>query len=165
MKNKTKRKAMRLALPEGLIRNLKQASADLVFACGGPGAVEAATGISRGQISRWQSEAYPDLIPAWAVWLLEHRFQLQTFTRSQAAMTGFRLEPMAGDGDGDPAAADLVEDIGDLAREHSEAIGALAAAHKTRSPAAIRTAMREVGELADQAIQTRRGLALVAGGR
>jgi hypothetical protein len=44
-----------------------------VLAAGGPAGVKAVTGLSDGVISRCQGDAHPDLLPAWAIALLEFR--------------------------------------------------------------------------------------------
>lgn len=119
----------------GVIHAIKRLTRELIEACGGPAAVEQVTGVDRLTISRWHTEGQRELIPCWAVWLLESAHGVATFTRGQAAMSDHSVVAMQGE-----AAIDmpgLVDDMAVLAREAGEAVAALGAAERQKSPRAL----------------------------
>lgn len=88
------------ALPEGLMTLLKTAARSLVNACAAPGQtgpqrVEAMTGYSAGQISKWQSENDPTLMPIHVVAILEAATGQPIFSRQLASLSGHQLVPVA----------------------------------------------------------------------
>jgi hypothetical protein len=89
-----------IALPDGLPVLLKTASRALVNACAAPGQtgpqrVEAMTGYSAGQISKWQSENDPALMPIHVVAILEAATGQPVFSRTLASLSGHQLVPVA----------------------------------------------------------------------
>ena len=94
------------ALPEGLLVLLKTASRALVNACAAPGQtgpqrVEAMTGYSQGQISKWQSENDPALMPIHVAGILEAATGQPIFSRMLASLTGHQLVPVTAANDDD----------------------------------------------------------------
>lgn len=87
------------ALPDGLTALIKSTTraavaASVVPGATGPQRVEQMTGYSAGQISRFQRDAYPDLLPLAVVFLLEFTSQKPVFAQALAALTGHRLVPV-----------------------------------------------------------------------
>lgn len=90
-----------IALPEGLLPLLKTAGRALVNACAAPGQtgpqrVEAMTGYSQGQISKWQSENDPALMPLHVAAILEASTGQPIFSRALASLSGHQLVPVSG---------------------------------------------------------------------
>lgn len=86
-------------MPEGLTTLLKSAARSLVNACAAPGQtgpqrVEAMTGYSAGQISKWQSENDPTLMPVHVVAQLEAATGSPVFSRQLASLSGHQLVPI-----------------------------------------------------------------------
>ncbi|QEL26132.1 hypothetical protein FQV39_28635 [Bosea sp. F3-2] len=110
-----------IALPDGLLPLLKTASRALVNACAAPGQtgpqrVEALTGYSLGQISKWQSESAPDLIPIHIVAVLEAATGKPIVTRMLASLTGHGVAPIS---DEIGSAGDLMLDVVRITGSHA----------------------------------------------
>lgn len=98
------------ALPDGLITMIKTATKSLIMACAVPGStgpqrVQQLTGFSQGEISRWQGDQYPHLMPIETACLLESVTGKPIFSRMLAQLSGHRLEPI---GDNPDDEADLM---------------------------------------------------------
>lgn len=156
------------ALTDGLLTLLKTASRALVNACAAPGQtgpqrVEAMTGYSAGQISKWQSENDPALMPIHVVALLESATGQPIFSRAIASLSGHQLVPVA---DGEAAEfclmSAVVASTGSHNRFASEAMEALSDRKLTRGEikALLKTALKHQEEMGDIA----RRLAERAGG-
>lgn len=156
------------AMPEGLTTLLKTAARALVNACAAPGQtgpqrVEAMTGYSAGQISKWQSENDPTLMPVHVVAVLEAATGQPVFSRALASLSGHQLVPVA-----DSETVDfclmsaVVASTGSHHRFASQALDALADQKLTPGEikALLKTAMRHQQEMGDIA----RRLAERAGG-
>lgn len=109
------------ALPEGLMTLLKTGARALVNACAAPGQtgpqrVEAMTGYSLGQISKWQSENAPDLMPLHVAAILEAASGKPIMTRMLASLTGHQLAVVAEGGGG---AVDLMTEIVRITGSHA----------------------------------------------
>lgn len=97
-------------LPAGTSALLKVATRELIAACGGAAVAVAATGLSKGQISRCQGEGYPDVLPLWAALILEMRCGRPVMARLLASLTGHEVVTVDAGGDGDGShVGDLVE--------------------------------------------------------
>lgn len=108
-------------MPEGLTTLLKSAARSLVNACAAPGQtgpqrVEALTGYSAGQISKWQSEADPTLMPVHVVAQLEAATGCPVFTRALASLSGHHVVPAAM---GQGSDFDLMQAVTRLTAHHS----------------------------------------------
>lgn len=84
----------------GLMQLMKGAARTLVAAMACPGStgpqrVQEITGHSLGIISRWQSDAYKDVMPLDVVFQLEFLSKTPVFARQLAALNQFNLAPMA----------------------------------------------------------------------
>lgn len=151
------------SLPAGLMTLIKAANRELVLANGGPAGVKALTGLSDGQISRCQGDAYPDLFPAWVTALLEFKAQKPIYARLFATLTQHQVVPISS-GDDDPGC--LVSDLVGVTQAGarvSSALGAALADNKV-TPAEAKDVMTEIGGLERRLDSTKSKLALVAGG-
>lgn len=113
--------ALSEALPEGVATLLKSAARSLVNACAAPGQtgpqrVEALTGYSAGQISKWQGEADPTLMPVHVVAQLEAATGLPVFSRALASLSGHHVVPAAM---GQGSDFDLMQAVTRLTAHHS----------------------------------------------
>lgn len=126
-------------LPDGLMTMIKTATRALIMACAAPGQtgperVEQLTGYSRGQISKWQSDQYPDVIPTHVLFVLSHTVQCTVFARTLAALVNHRVVPIT---DGSAPGGDLIHDVmrmtGSLGRFNGDATEALSDNQVTRS--------------------------------
>lgn len=109
------------ALPEGLTTLLKTAARALVNACAAPGQtgpqrVEAMTGYSAGQISKWQSENDPALMPIHVVAILEAATGQPIFSRQLASLSGHHVVPA---GVGPDSDFDLMQAVTKLTAHHA----------------------------------------------
>lgn len=161
-----------LHCPDGLIPLIKIATRALVAACAMPGStgprrVEELTGKSPGTISRWQSDAYSDLIPVDVVFLIEFHLHKPVFARTLAELTGHRLVAIAEDeavetNDVDALTTDLVGIVGSSSR-----IGARLGAALEDRKVTIREAnetLKVIGEHEERLASTKRRLARLARG-
>ncbi len=156
-----------ISLPDGLMAMIKAATRALVLACKGPSVVKSLTGVSDGQVSRWQGDAYPDVIPGWAVGALEFHCQQPAYTRMMAGLTGHRLVPIAEDSDGgNPNARDFVGDLVSVTGAASKVTAglsqALADGHVT--PGEAKGELANIAVLERELTGTKRRLSIVAGG-
>lgn len=151
------------SLPAGLMTLIKAANRELVLANGGPAGVKALTGLSDGQISRCQGDAYPDLFPSWVAALLEFKAQKPIYARLFATLTQHQVVPIGADDD-DPG--NLVSDLVGVTQAGarvSSALGAALADNKV-TPAEAKDVMAEIGGLERRLDRTKGKLAVVAGG-
>ncbi len=146
-----------IALPEGLMTTLKSAARALVNACAAPGQTgpqraEAMTGYSAGQISKWQSENDPALMPIHVVAILEAATGQPIFSRAIASLSGHQLVPVADTESSDFCLMSaVIASTGSHNRFAGEALDALADQKLTRRELKdlIRTAMKHQGEMGD----------------
>lgn len=151
-------------LPADLIALIKAATREAVLAVKGPAQVKLLTGASDGQISRWQGDGYPDLIPSWAMMALEFKAQRPIFAAMFAGLTQNRCTPIGDDGGGGPG--DFIADMVDFAQSSSAVTSGIAEAMADRrmSPAEAKSTIVKIGrqKVIEQRIE-RRLLAVVAG--
>ncbi len=160
-------------VPEGLIPLIKIATRALVAACAVPGStgarrVEELTGKSPGTISRWQGDAYSDLIPTEIVFLLEFTIQKPIFARTLAELTGHRLAAIADDeqpaaDDVDGLTSDLIHIVGSGSRVGAQLGQVLEDRKVTRREA--RETLTVIGEHEDKLARAKRRLARLAEGK
>jgi hypothetical protein len=150
-------------LPAGLMTLIKAANRELVLANGGPPGVKALTGLSDGQISRCQGDAYPDLFPSWVAALLEFRSQKPVYARLFATLTQHQVVPIAAS---DEEEGNLVADLVGVTQAGARVSSALGAALSDNqvTPAEAKGVMAEIGGLERQLDSTKAKLAVVAGG-
>jgi hypothetical protein len=91
---------MTQSLPGASAFRLKAATRDLIVRAGGLVRAGAVAGRSKSEVHRWGSADHAELIPIAAVLLLEADTQSPLVTRALAEISGFRLEPGGGGGDG-----------------------------------------------------------------
>lgn len=159
-----------IVLPTGMRDLIKAATRDLILACGGPAGVKAVITVSDGQISKWKGDIYEDLIPAWAVAMLEHHCQQPAFTRMMADLTGHRLVPIA-EGGGEPDMVDVIGDVvkvtggaGKIATAIADAISPNSPGGVKVTPGEYRNVLAVAGEHQANISRTMRHLAVVASG-
>ncbi|SHF01624.1 hypothetical protein SAMN02745157_1445 [Kaistia soli DSM 19436] len=152
------------ALPVGLITQIKATTRAMVLAAGGDAEVEALTGASRGQISKWKLDHHPDLMPIWAIAAIAFKTQDISFAAMLAEMASHQVVPVVGDGPSDANAADFVDDLIGLARTGAEMKSALGEAMSDRSvtPAEARVVLSEISKHKQTITRTERRLARVA---
>lgn len=160
-----------VACPDGLIPLIKIATRALVTACAVPGSsgpkrVEELTGKSAGTISRWQNDAYSDLIPTDIVFLLEYHLHKPIFARTLAELTGHRLVAVAEDDEGQGCdvaglTSDLIHIVGSGSRVGAQLGAALEDRKVTRREA--RDTLKVIGEHEDKLASAKRRLARLAG--
>lgn len=155
-----------IALPDGLMAMIKAATRALILACGGAATVKSLTGASDGQISRWQGDAYPDVIPAWAVGVLEFNCQQPAFTRMMAGLTGHRLTPIAEEGGDEPGSRDFVGDLVSVAGAASKVTAGMsdALADGKVTPGEAKGGLANIASLERELTVAKRRLSVVAGG-
>lgn len=155
-----------ISLPDGLMAMIKAATRALVLACKGPSVVKSITGVSDGQVSRWQGDAYPDVIPGWAVGALEFHCQQPAYTRMMAGLTGHRLVPIAEAGGDSPGSRDFVGDLVEIAGAASKVTGGLSRALTDNevTPGEAKGEMANIAGLQHVLTRTQRRLSIVAGG-
>lgn len=160
-------------VPEGLIPLIKIATRALVAACAVPGStgarrVEELTGKSAGTISRWQGDAYSDLIPTEIVFLLEFTIQKPIFARTLAELTSHRLVAIADDETVEPSdveglTADLIHIVGSGSRVGAQLGHVLEDRKVTRREA--RDTLAVIDEHEGRLVSAKRRLARLADGR
>ncbi|WP_029074394.1 hypothetical protein [Kaistia adipata] len=144
---------------------MKEATRQLVLAAGGPAKVKILTGVSDGQISRWQGGAYPDLIPSWAVTLIEFHTQEPIWATMLASLTSHRLVAVADCADGgDDLNGDLVGDLVGVAQSSAEVTSSLGSALADRdvTPGEAKAALATIGRHEHRLTATKRRLSVVA---
>lgn len=149
-------------LPTGLMALIKSATRELVLASGGVAVVKAWTGLSDGQISRCQGDAYPDVLPTWAVFAIEFRIQKPVFSSALAGLTNHRLIAAEAGEAGDHI-ADLVG-IAQASAATTSSLGA-ALADQVVTPAEAKAVLGTIGALEDRLTAAKRNLTAVVGGR
>jgi hypothetical protein len=142
---------------------LKAATRELVLACRGSKVVQGLVNVSPGQVSRWEGDAYPDMIPLWAVGLLEFHCQAPVFTRALAGLTGHQLVPIGDDDGGD---GDHVSHLVGVTAAAAGVTSTMAAnlADGRVTPGEAKAGLASIGVLERKLDGAKRRLAVVAGG-
>lgn len=152
------------ALPAGLMQTLKMASRALIAAAAtqgatGPQRVAEITGYSPGIISRWQSDAYRDVMPLEVVALLEFLTQAPVFGRALASLTSNRLVPLGESDEASDMVGELIRVTGSGSMVSAELGLALRDGEVT--PAEAKAIMGAVGAHEDVLASVKRKLANV----
>ncbi|MDQ0472791.1 hypothetical protein [Labrys wisconsinensis] len=156
-------------LPTGMTGLIKAATRDLVLAAGGPARVKEILKVSDGQISKWQGDDYPDLMPTWAVAKLSYVKQTPAFARFLAALVNHEVVPVPPDDEGE---SDLMGDLVGVTRDAAQVTSALGEALSPASPGGssvtpceAKGTLSKIGRLERRLDGTKLRLAAVAGRR
>lgn len=154
------------ALPDGLMTLIKSAVRAQITAMAVPGStgperVEHLTGVSRGQISRWQGDAYRDLPSIEVIFILEHISQKPVISRALAQLSGHRLTPIA---DEDAPHACFVAEMVELAGTSAGVVAEISAGmlDGVMTPAEAKRALVRAAAHQDALTRTTRKLSTVA---
>jgi hypothetical protein len=152
------------ALPPGLLPLLKATTRDLVLAVGGPASVKELIGFSDGAISRCQGDAYPDLLPIWAVALLEFKAQQPVFARLLAGLTSHHVAPVE-PGPGGEGNAGFLADLVGVVQGGADVTSTLGEALSDGqvTPREAKAVIGEIGALERKLTGTKRRLTIVVG--
>jgi len=152
------------ALPAGLIPALKEATRAAVLAAGGVKRVCEITRLSAPYLSKCQGDAYPDLLPPWAMALVEFHAQAPVFANAFASLTSHRVMPIA-EGGGDDSGGHIA-DLAAVAMAAAAVTATMAenAADGVVTAREAKGEMRQIGALERVMDRRKRRLAVVVGG-
>lgn len=123
---------------------IKNRTKQLVKLAGGPEIFQHSAGVPKDMLSKYGSLSEPNIINAAVIVALDRQLEAPLMVGELAAMLGYRLVPIEGDGGGDGLG---IDDVQSMIKEGGEAEAAtLAAAANTTCLRTVREARKEIGE-------------------